>query len=60
MADNTQPTTTEGTAAPQDQVGPTENEMPDAAAIEQRIQSGEARKDAEAAFGGQSDDAKSQ
>ena len=59
MTDNTQQTPAEDMPA-QDQTGPTENEMPDAEAIEKRVQSGETRKDAEAAFGNQADDAKAQ
>lgn len=60
MADSTQQQPTDVVPAQQDAVGPTENEMPDAEAIEKRIQSGEARKDAEAAFGGGAGDAKTQ
>lgn len=58
MADKTQPSPAADAAAQQDRTGPTENEMPDAEAIEKRIQSGADRSDAAAAFGGQADDAK--
>ena len=59
MTDNTQQTPDAATV-PQDQTGPTENEMPDAEAIEKRIESGADRKDAEAAFGGQAEEPKAQ
>lgn len=52
MADNQQQNTP-GSAGgqQQDNTGPTENEMPDAEAIDKRIESGEDRRDAETAFG---------
>lgn len=36
-----------------DMTGPSETEMPDSQAIDARIESGESREDAEAAFGGE-------
>jgi len=36
-----------------DMTGPSETEMPDAQAIDARIEGGESREDAEAAFGGE-------
>ncbi len=57
MNTNTQEQQDQNTSAPTpggapDTTGPTETEMPDSAAIDARVQSGEGRSDAEAAFGG--------